>query len=255
VWVTPAWAHLTTEAVEYRDGDTVLEGHLVYDGHLEGKRPGILVVHEWRGLNDYAKRRASQLADLGYVAFAVDMYGKGVYAKDHAEAGQLSGAFRNDRQRMRTRILAALDVLKQQPSVDPAQISAIGYCFGGTTVLELARSGADVRGVVSFHGALDTPNPADARNIKGRVLVLHGAADQFVTPEQAAAFEQEMQQAGVSYQFIAYENAVHSFTVPEAGNDPSTGVAYNMEADKQSWEAMLKFFGELFGASQVAVGE
>ena len=243
---SPAFAHLSTEAIEYRDGDTVLEGHLAYDVHWEDKHPAVLVVHEWRGLNDYAKRRAEQLVSSGYAAFAVDMYGKGGYAKDHTDAAQLSGALRSDRQLMRGRIMAALNMLQQHPLVDPSRIAAIGYCFGGTTVLELARSGADVLGIVSFHGALDTPNPDDAENIRGRVLVLHGAADRFVPPEQVAAFEGAMRQAGIDYQLIQFEGAVHSFTVPDAGNDPSTGVAYNAEADRKSWEAMQQFLAELF---------
>lgn len=246
-------AHVTTQAVEYRDGETVLEGYLAYDEHMEGKQPGVLVVHEWKGLNDYAKGRAEQLAGLGYVAFAVDMYGKGVYAKDHTEAGQLSGAFRNDRQLMRRRIQAALDVLKQRPMVDPQRIAAIGFCFGGTTVLELARSGAPVIGVISVHGALNTPNPQDAQNITGRVLVLHGTADTFVSQDEVAAFEQEMEQARVDYDVIQYDGAVHSFTVPEAGNDPSKGTAYHPEAAAQAWEEIERFLGELFGAQAVGM--
>src|SRR3989338_4882358 len=180
----PACAHMATERIEYRDGETALEGYLVRDADLQEPVPGVLVVHEWKGLNPYAEHRAEQLAELGYVAFAVDMYGKGVRAQDHDEAAKLSGVYRQDRQLMRRRILAALTVLRRQPGVDASRIAAIGYCFGRTTVLELARGGADVLGVASFHGALDTPNPADAKHIKGRVLVLHGADDHFVTPEQ-----------------------------------------------------------------------
>lgn len=251
VWMLPAQAAVQTQVLEYRHGEAVLEGYVAYDDAVTLRRPGILVVHEWKGLGDYAKRRAEQLAQLGYFAFAVDMYGKGVRAKDHEEAAQLSGIYRKDRQLMRDRINAALDVLKRHELVDPTRTAAIGYCFGGTTVLELARSGADVLGVVSFHGALDTPNPSDARNIKARVLVCHGASDPFVPAEQVAAFEQEMQQAGVNYRIIKYEGAVHSFTVPEAGNDPSKGMAYNESADKQSWEEMQAFFSELFSHSEM----
>ena len=241
-----AQAAVRTETVEYHDGGTTLEGYLAYDDALKGQRPGVLVVHEWKGLGGYAKHRAEQLAELGYIAFAVDMYGKGVRAKDHEEAAKLSGIYRNDRQLTRGRILAALDYFKQHPLVDHTRIAAMGYCFGGMAALELARSGADIVGVVTFHGALDTPTPADAKNIKGRVLVLHGADDPFVTPDKVAAFEQEMQQAGVDYQLIKYDGAVHSFTVPEAGSDPSKGMAYNEEADKRSWEAMKTFFREIF---------
>lgn len=251
VFAMPVEAAVKTEVIEYHHGGTVLEGYLAYDDAIAGKRPGVLVVHEWKGLNDYAKRRAVQLAELGYIAFAADMYGKGVRAKDHTEAAQLSGAYRKDRQLMRTRIGSALDWLKQQERVDPQRIAAIGYCFGGTTVLELARSGADVLGVVSFHGGLDTPNPQDAAQIKGRVLVFQGANDPFVTADQVAAFKKEMQEAGVNHQIIIYPGAVHSFTVPEAGNDPSQGMAYDEAADKQSWEAMKAFLKEIFGESEV----
>ena len=246
VWAGKSDAAVHTETVGYHHGDAVLEGLLAYDDASQAKRPGVLVVHEWMGLGDYAKRRAQQLAELGYVAFAADMYGKGVRAKDHAEAAQLAGVYRNDRALMRARILAALEELSKHPLVDPSRIAAIGYCFGGTTVLELARSGADVVGVVSFHGALDTPKPQDAKNIKGRVLILHGANDPFVKKEQVAAFEEEMRQAKIDYRLIVYEGAVHSFTVPGAGNDPSNGMAYNADADRRSWEAMKVFLSELF---------
>lgn len=243
---TSAHAALHTEPVEYWDGNTVLEGYLAYDDAASSQKPGVLVVHEWKGLGSYAKNRAEQLAQLGYVAFAADMYGKGIYAKDHEEAAKLAGVYRSDRVLMRRRITAALDVLKRQPRVDSQRIAAIGYCFGGMTVLELARSGADIRGVVSFHGSLDTPHPEDAKNIKGPVLVLHGANDTFVTQEQVKAFEQEMKNAGVDYRLIQYPGAVHSFTVKEAGDDPSKGMAYNAEADQKSWEAMKSFFREIF---------
>ena len=245
-WAAQADANLHNELVEYRHGDAVLEGYLVYDPEIQSPRPGVLVVHEWKGLGPYATRRADQLAELGYVAFAVDMYGKGVRAKDHEEAANLSGVYRNDRQLMRGRILAAFDVLAGNPLADPAHIAAIGYCFGGTTVLELARSGAPVVGVVSFHGALDTPNSDDAKAIKGKVLVLHGADDPFVKPEQVAAFEDEMKKAGVDYRLITYPGAVHSFTVSEAGNDPSKGMAYNEDADTRSWQAMQEFLRAVF---------
>ncbi len=247
----PASAALHTETVEYRHGDAVLEGYLAYDDAQQGKRPGVLVVHEWMGLGPYAKRRADQLARLGYIAFAADMYGKGVRPKDHAEAGQLSGLYRKDRHLMRARIQAALDALKANPLTDATRTAAIGYCFGGTAVLELARSGADVLGVVSLHGVLDTPNPEDARNITCKVLVLQGADDPFVTMDQVDAFEDEMQAADVDYHLVLYPGAVHSFTVPEAGNDPSTGVAYNEEADRQSWEALQAFLSDLFHEPEV----
>jgi len=244
-----AQAAVKTEPVEYHDGDAVLEGFLAYDDAAQVPQPGILVVHEWMGLGDYTKRRARQLAELGYVALAADMYGKGVYAKDHDEAAKLSGALRGDRHTMRGRILAALEVLKSFPRVDAQRLGAIGYCFGGSAVLELARSGAEVDAVVSFHGALDTPMPAPPGAVKGKILVCHGADDAFVTQEQVAAFEDEMRRAGADYQVIQFPGAVHSFTVAEAGDDPSKGMAYHPDADRRSWEAMLQLFNTVFARS------
>lgn len=236
-----------TESIEYRQGDTVLEGYLAYDDASTRVRPGVLVVHEWWGLNDYAKKRAGQLAQLGYIAFAADIYGKGIRPKDPQEAGAVAGRFKNDRGLLRLRAGAALDILKNQKLTDPKRVAAIGYCFGGTAVLELARSGADVAGVVSFHGGLATPHPEDAKNIKGSVLVLHGADDPHVPPEEIAAFQDEMRKARIDWQMNIYAGAVHGFTNPATGNDPSKGAAYNEKADKRSWEAMKVFFDELFG--------
>lgn len=244
-----AQAAIRTEPVEYRDGDTQLEGYLVYDDAIQVPQPGVLVVHEWNGLGEYTKRRARQLAELGYVALAADMYGKGVFAKDHEEAGKLSGALRGDRQKMRGRIAAALAVLKTFPRVDAGRLGAIGYCFGGSAVLELARSGADVDAVVSFHGPLDTPMPAQPGRVNARVLILHGAEDPHVTQETVAAFEREMKHAGADAKVVQFPGAVHSFTVPEAGEDPSTGVAYHPEADRKSWERMVRFLNTTFARS------
>ena len=205
-------------------------------------------MHEWTGHNPYVRKRAEQLAGLGYVAFALDMYGKGVQAKDAKEAAQLASTYKNDRKLMRARANAGLDVLRKQPLVDTERLAAIGYCFGGTTVLELARGGADLAGVVSFHGDLATPTPEDARNIKGKVLALHGADDPFVPPAVVAAFEEEMRKGAVDWQLVKYGGAVHSFTNPGAGNDNSRGAAYNEKADHRSWEAMKVFFAEIFKA-------
>lgn len=242
----PAQAAVHTEAVEYRQGGNLLEGYLAYDDALEGKRPGVVVIHEWKGLNDYAKRRARQLAGLGYVAFAIDLYGKGILAQSHEEAARLSGAYRQDRQRTRERAQAGLQVLKQHPRVDSRRLAAMGYCFGGMVALELARSGEDLRGVVSFHGILSTPHPEEAKNVKGRILILHGANDPNVRPQEVAAFEEEMRAAGVPYRLIRYPGAVHGFTVPEAGNDPSRGIAYQPQADAQSWEELKRFLDQIF---------
>jgi dienelactone hydrolase len=239
-----AGAEVKGEVVEYRHGDAVLEGYLAYDNAIEGKRPGVLVVHEWMGHNPYVRKRAEQLARLGYVAFALDMYGKGVRAKDAKEAAGLAGKYKGDRKLMRDRAAAGLTVLRKHPAADPARLAAIGYCFGGTVALELARGGADLAAVVSFHGGLDTPTPEDARNIKGKVLALHGGDDPFVPPAQVEAFQAEMRNGRVDWQFVAYGGAVHSFTNPEAGNDHSKGAAYNEAADRRSWIAMNAFFAE-----------
>jgi dienelactone hydrolase len=241
-----ASAKIKTEAVQYKEGETVLEGYLAYDDALSGNRPAVLVVHEWWGLNDYPKHRAEQLAQLGYVAFACDIYGKGVVATSPDSARAYAGKFWADRALLRRRAQAGLDVLLKQKNVDSKRVAAIGYCFGGLTVLELARSGANVAGVVSFHGVLNTPNAEDAKNIKGKVLVLHGGDDPNVPPEQVQGFMKEMRDAGVDWQFVAYGGAVHAFTNPAAGNDPSKGAAYNASADKRSWEAMQAFFKEIF---------
>jgi dienelactone hydrolase len=230
--------------VEYRHGDVVLEGYLAHDDALRGKRPGVLVVHEWDGHNPYVRQRAEQLARLGYVAFALDMYGKGVRGKDAKESAALAGIYKGDRKLMRARAGAGLDVLRKQARVDPSRLAAIGYCFGGTTVLELARGGADLVSVVIFHGGLDTPTPEDARNIKGKVLALHGGDDPLVPVKQVEVFQEEMRKGGVDWQFVSFGGAVHSFTNPEAGSDNSKGVAYNERADRRSWEAMKTFFAE-----------
>lgn len=241
-----AAAAVNTAEVEYRHGDVVLQGFLAYDDALEGRRPGVLIVHQWMGVTDYERRRAEQLAALGYVAFAVDVYGKGVRPTDTAEAGKLAGRYKGDRELLRERVAAGLAALRSNERVDPDRIAAIGYCFGGTAVLELARSGADVAGVVSFHGGLDSPKPEDGRRIKARVLVLHGADDPYVPDADIAAFQKELRDAKVDWQMVYYSGAVHAFTQPQAGNDPSRGAAYDERADGRSWQAMRTFFEEIF---------
>lgn len=242
-----AHAHPKGKLVEYSEGGQVLEGYLSMDpAKVRKGAPAVLIVHEWMGLNDYAKRRADQLAALGYVAFAADIYGKGIRPSTREEAGKLAGTYRGDRALFRRRVNAGLDYLRSVKQVNDSKIAAIGYCFGGTGVLELARSGANVAGVVSFHGGLDSPTPNDAKNIKAEVLVLHGADDPSVPPQQVNAFMEEMRAADVDWQFHAYSDAVHAFTNPDAGNDPSKGAAYNERADKRSWQEMLLFFKEIF---------
>jgi dienelactone hydrolase len=239
-------AALVSKAIAYKQGDTVLEGYSVYDDAVAGKRPGVLVVHQWKGLGDYEKKRAEMLARLGYNVFAADIYGKGVRPQTPPEAGAQAGKYKNDRALLRARVRAGLDVLMNDERTDPKRVAAIGYCFGGTSVLELARSGADLAGVVSFHGGLGSPTPGDAKNIKAKVLALHGGDDPNVPPKEVAAFEDEMRQAGVDWQLVIYGGAVHSFTDWNAGHDNSKGAAYNERADQRSWEAMKQFFAELF---------
>jgi dienelactone hydrolase len=241
-----AEAAVKTKVIEYKQGDTILEGYLAWDSDKSVKRPGILIVHEWNGLGTYVKKRAEMLAKLGYIAFAADIYGKGVRPTDPADSAKFAGIYKNDRALMRARARAGLEELKKQKFVDPQRLAAIGFCFGGTSVLELARDGADLRGVVSFHGGLSTPTPQDARNIKGKVLALHGADDPFVKADEVAAFQDEMRKANVDWQMNIYSGAVHGFTNPDNGTDNSKGAAYNEKADKRSWEAMKTFFAEIF---------
>lgn len=236
--VQPALAALKSRSVEYKDGDVVLQGTAYYDDGFKDKRPGVVVVHEWTGLGSYARRRAEMLAKQGYTALAIDMYGKGVYAKDHDEAGRLAGAFFGDRELMRRRALAGLDQLRKLPFVDESRLAAIGYCFGGAAVLELARAGAELKGVASFHGQLASPSPAAAKP-KAKILVLHGSEDAHVNPH-IPAFLEEMRKSGADWQMINYGGAVHGFTNWENAS------AYDKSADERSWKALLAFFEEIF---------
>lgn len=238
---------IRTELISYKDGQTELEGFLAYDPSIEGKLPAVIVTHEWMGINDYTRKRCEQLAKLGYIAFAADVYGKGVRPSTTGEASKEAAKYRGDRALMRQRMNAAFDWIRKYSLTDPEKIAVTGYCFGGTAALELARSGAKLRGVVSFHGGLSNPSPADAAKIQAKVLICHGAVDPHVPKEEVDAFMKEMNDANIDYQFIAYSKAVHAFTNPNAGNDPSRGSAYNKDADARSWKAMQMFFEEIFG--------
>ncbi len=239
-------AAVKTEVIEYKLGNTTLEGYLAYDDAKTGVRPGVVIVHQWRGLTENEKMRARMLAELGYVALAVDVYGKGVRPATSEEASREAGKYYADTKLLRERLQAGLQTLLANKRVDAKRVAAIGYCFGGSAVLELARAGAPLAGVVSFHGGLKTSNPADAANIKGKVLVCHGAEDSYVPMADVQAFMEEMKAANVDYQFIAYSGAVHSFTQKEAGDDKTKGSAYNANADRRSWQAMKDFFAEIF---------
>ena len=246
---TSVFAEVKTETVLYQDGDLKLEGFVAYDSDLvdkaDGKAHGILVVHQWTGLTDYEKRRCRELAALGYVAFALDIYGQGIRPDNMGDAAKESTIYKKDRALYRKRLNLGLEQLKSRPNVSGDSCGAIGYCFGGTGVLELVRSGADVEGVVSFHGGLDSPSPEDGKQIKAEILVCHGADDPFVPADDIKAFKKELEDAEVKYEMIVYPGAVHSFTQPMAGNDNSKGAAYNEDADKKSFAAMKFFFNRL----------
>jgi dienelactone hydrolase len=238
---------LQTKDIEYQDGALKMRGLLAWDDAHAGKRPGILVVHEAWGLGEHAMERAKMLAKEGYVALAADMYGGRRLASDLPQAMELIGELRTDPGKLRQRAKSALAALKAQPNVDASRLAAIGFCFGGTTVLELARCGADVKGVVSFHGGLQTAAPAEPGAVTPKVLVCTGADDPMIPPDQVTAFEEEMRKAGADWQVIAYGNTVHSFTNPDAGKTVKLdGVAYNAQTDKRSWAAMRSFFDEIF---------
>lgn len=240
-----AAAAIRTEIIEYKHGEVTLQGHLTYEDTFRGPRPGVLIVHQWKGLSDYERKRAEMLARLGYVAFAVDIYGKGVRPQSVEAAGAEAGKYKSDRALLRGRVNAGLEALRRHKLADGKRIAAIGYCFGGTTVIELARSGADFAGVVSFHGALDSPRPEDGKNIKCKVLALHGADDPFVPDTEVAGFIAEMRAAKADWQLIQYGGAVHSFTDWNAdGSMP--GAKYDERADRRSWEDMKQFLAEIF---------
>jgi dienelactone hydrolase len=244
--ITEVQAKLITKTVAYRQDSTIMRGFLAYDDALTGKRPGVLVVHEWWGLNDFAKERAEKLAGLGYVALAADIYGNGRTTTDREEAGKLAGALRGNPELLRARAQAALKVLAADPRVNPKRLAAIGFCFGGTTVLELAFSGADLAGVVSFHGGLPKTQPDDLQRIKAAILVLHGADDPQVAAADITAFERAMRQAGADWQMVLFGGAVHAFTNPASGNNKASGVAYDARAARRSWQYMQDFFRGIF---------
>ncbi len=244
---TSAQAEIQTKSITYHDGDVECHGYLAWDDAVEGKRPGVLVVHEWWGLNDYARERTEQLAELGYLAFAADIYGEGKTTTHPADAGKMAGEVRANVDQWRKRAQAALDVLKSQSQCDTSNLAAIGYCFGGATALQLAYAGADLDAVVTFHGALPAATPTEAEQIKAELLINHGADDTFVDADAVAKFKKALDDAGVTYEFIAYPNAVHSFTVPSADRVGMSGMKYNKEADEKSWQAMQELFKTKLG--------
>lgn len=236
---------MKAESLEYKDGDVTLKGFVALDDQSDHKRPGILVMPEAFGLGKQAKDRALRLASLGYAALAGDPYGNGLEVSDLEEAIKHAGAIRADTTKFRQRIRAGLDTLAALPQVDTDRLAVIGYCMGGTCSLEMARDGAPLKGVISFHGALETERPAESGKVQAKILVCHGADDPFVPVEQLNAFEAEMTKAGVNWQVISYGNTVHSFTNPEADGSIE-GICYNKQSDERSWKAMRAFFDEIF---------
>ena len=239
-----ALAEIKTETIEYQDGETTLKGHLVYDDSIEGKRPGVIVAHEWWGLNDYAKQRAEMLAELGYVAFAVDMYGDDKVTSHAPDAKGWMQQITGNVDAWQARAMAGLDILKGSERVDADKLAAVGYCFGGATVMQMAYAGADLDGVVSFHGSL--PPAPEGAEIKAKVLAAHGYEDGFVPAEKVAAFEQSLAAAGADWQLAVYSGARHAFTNPNASDYGIDMIQYNAEADQRSWALMQSFLDEVF---------
>ena len=239
---------LAEETVIYTIDSLRMQSYVVYDENIEGKRPAVLVIHEWWGLNDYVKRRAGMLAEMGYIAMAVDMYGNGRMGNDPAEAQNLSTPYYTDPAMAKKIFDAGLEEFKKNPNVDLSKIAAIGYCFGGGVLLNLARMGEPLNGVVSFHGSL-TGTPADKNLTKAEILVCHGEADPFVPKEQVDLFKKQMDSIGKSYTFKSYPGATHAFTNPDAtemGKKFNIPIAYNAAADSASWNDMKEFFGRIF---------
>lgn len=247
-----AQAAVKTKMVAYTHDGVNLKGFLAWDDAAEGKakRPGVLVVHEWWGLNDYARKRAEQLAEMGYVAFAADMYGEGRIAENPKEAGEMAGAVRKDTKLWQGRALAGLKILQDNEMVDGKKLAAIGYCFGGSTALQLAYAGADLAAVVSFHGALTAPDEEQGKAIKARILICHGAADSFIPEKAIQATRDALEKAKVDYTMVYYGGARHSFTVPGADKAGVEGIRHQPEADRRSWQHMRMLFVEAFGESK-----
>lgn len=242
-------AKVVGKVVEYKAGEITLKGYLAYDDSKQGKRPGVIVVHEWWGLTDYPKKRAEMLAKLGYVALAADMYGDGKTVDNPGDAQKAAGESMKDLSLYKAKFVAALDFMKQDEHVDPAQVAAIGYCYGGGVVLNMARAGVDLNGVVSFHGSLGAAIPAEKGAVKAKLLVCAGAADKFISAESVDAFKKEMKEAGADLKYIAYKGALHAFSNPDAtalGKKFNMPIAYDQKADKSSWCEMQKFLKTIF---------
>lgn len=236
---------IVSNTIGYLDGDVLLEAYFAFDDAVTERRPAVLISHAWGGRDDFVAEKANKLAELGYVGFALDMYGKGVLGNSPEQNSKLMQPFMSDRGLLQKRIKAALYAVRLLPWVDDSKIAAMGFCFGGLCVLDLARAGADLKGVVSFHGLLGAPDNLEANSIKAKVLALHGHDDPMGPVEQVLAFEQEMTKAGADWQLHTYGHTMHAFTNPKA-NDPAFGTVYQVNADKRSWLAMKNFLAEVF---------
>ena len=240
---------IVTKEVSYTADGTTLKGFLAYDENQEGSRPGVIVVHEWWGHNQYARKRAAMLAELGYIALAIDMYGDGKQANHPDDAGKFAMAVMQNMSTAKARFDAGVKLLKEQPQTDPTKVAAIGFCFGGGVALRMAVAGDDLAGVVSFHGSLPTDSVSNPKQVKAKLLVCNGADDKFVPTEQIDAFKKAMVDAGINFKFVNYPGAVHAFTNPDAdsvGKKFNMPLAYNKQADEQSWADMKGFFKEIF---------
>jgi len=236
---------IQTRSVDYHDGDVVLEGLVAWDDSVEGPRPGILVSHAWGGRGEFEDGKARRLAELGYTGFALDLYGKGVRGSNPEENAALMQPLLDDRPMLQNRLLVSLNALRNQPEVDAGNVAAIGFCFGGLCVMDIARTGEDMAGVVSFHGLFGSPGNTEGNRIRAKMLVLHGWDDPMATPDQAVALAAELTSMGADWQLVGYGNTMHAFANPEA-NDPGMGTVYNADADARSWVAMKNFLAEIF---------
>ena len=237
---------LQTKKIEYVEGGVTFEGYYAYDDSTLGKKPAVLVFHDWSGRNNFACQKAEKLVELGYMGFAVDMFGKGKLGVTNEEKMELITPLMNDRALIQRRVLAAFDTVRQLENVNTAKMGAIGFCFGGLCALDLARSGAELKGVVSFHGLLSPPETLPSKTISAKILVLHGHDDPMVPPKQVSEFENVMDEKKVDWQIHIYSQTKHAFMNPQA-HDDKLGTVYNKTTEKRAWMAMENFFGEILG--------
>ena len=236
---------IQTRTIDYQDGDIDLQGYLAWDDAVEGKRPGVMISHAWAGRSDFENGKAEALAKLGYVGFALDNFGSGILGTNTEENSALIQPFLDDRAMLQGRMQIALEVLKGLDEVDASRVAAIGFCFGGLCVLDLARIGTDIRGVVSFHGLFGSPGNTAGNKIRAKVLALHGWDDPMAPPDQVISLAEELSGMGADWQIHGYGNTLHAFTNPQA-NDPEFGIVYSPDADRRSWNAMQDFLTEIF---------